>query len=54
VAAFINKKPSGYSILPSEEKSKVKVNGELISKQTDLSDGDIIEIGSVKLVFSKP
>lgn len=54
VAAFINKKPSGYSILPSEEKSKVKVNGELISKQTDLSDGDIIEIGAVKLIFSNP
>jgi len=54
VAAFISKKPTGYSILSSEEKSKVKVNGELISKQTELSDGDIIEIGSVKLVFSKP
>lgn len=53
-AAFINKKPSGYSILSSEEKSKVKVNGELISKQTELSDGDIIEIGAVKLVFSNP
>jgi pSer/pThr/pTyr-binding forkhead associated (FHA) protein len=52
VAAMISKKPSGFSILPSEEKSKVKVNGDQISKQTDLSDGDIIEVGSVKLVFS--
>jgi pSer/pThr/pTyr-binding forkhead associated (FHA) protein len=52
VAAMISKKPTGFSILPSEEKSKVKVNGDQISKQIELTDGDIIEIGSVKLVFS--
>jgi pSer/pThr/pTyr-binding forkhead associated (FHA) protein len=53
-AAFINKKPSGYSIIPSEEKIHIKINGETISRQTELSDGDVIEIGSLKMVFSMP
>jgi pSer/pThr/pTyr-binding forkhead associated (FHA) protein len=53
VAAFINRKPSGYSILP-EEKGKVKVNGETIARQTELSDGDVIEVGSLKMVFKAP
>jgi pSer/pThr/pTyr-binding forkhead associated (FHA) protein len=52
VAAFINRKPTGYSILP-EEKGKVKVNGEIIAHQTDLSDGDVIEVGSLKLIFNE-
>jgi|YNPNPStandDraft_1061719.scaffolds.fasta_scaffold04822_5 pSer/pThr/pTyr-binding forkhead associated (FHA) protein len=52
VAALINRKPSGYSILP-EEKVKVKVNGELITRQTELSDGDVIEVGSLKLLFNE-
>ncbi len=53
VAAFISRKPSGYAILP-EEKVKVKVNGELITHQIDLSDGDVIETGSLKLLFVGP
>jgi len=54
VAALINKKPSGYSMIPSEEKSKVKINSRRITKQTTLADGDVIEIGSEKLLFSIP
>lgn len=53
VAAFISRKPSGYSILP-EEKVRVKVNGQLVRSQTDLSDGDIIDVGSLKLEFREP
>lgn len=53
VAALINRKPSGYSILP-EEKVKIKVNGELVSRQTELSDGDVIEVGALKLLFNEP
>lgn len=52
VAALINRKPSGYSILP-EEKVKIKVNGELVSRQTELSDGDVIEVGALKLLFNE-
>jgi pSer/pThr/pTyr-binding forkhead associated (FHA) protein len=52
VAALINRKPSGYSILP-EEKTKVRVNGETVTRQTELSDGDVIEVGSIKLLFNE-
>ncbi len=52
VAALINRRPSGYSILP-EEKVKIKVNGELVTRQTELSDGDVIEVGALKLLFNE-
>lgn len=52
VAALITRKPSGYAILP-EAKAKVRINGQLISQRTDLKDGDVIEIGSLKLLFSQ-
>ncbi len=52
VAALISRKRTGYAILP-EEKGKVKVNGETVTRQTDLSDGDVIEVGSFKIVFNQ-
>jgi pSer/pThr/pTyr-binding forkhead associated (FHA) protein len=52
VAAYVNRKPTGYSIIP-EEKVRVKVNGELVSRQTELSNGDIIDVGSLKLEFKE-
>lgn len=51
VAAIITRKPTGYSILP-EEKAKVRLNGQPVSQRTDLKDGDVIEVGSVRLLFS--
>lgn len=52
VAALITRKPSGYAILP-EAKARVRINGQVISQRTDLKDGDVIEIGSLKLLFSQ-
>jgi pSer/pThr/pTyr-binding forkhead associated (FHA) protein len=52
MAAYINRKPSGYSILP-EDKVRVKVNGELVTSQTDLADGDVIDVGSLKIEFKE-
>lgn len=51
VAAIIARKPTGYSLLP-EGKAKVLLNGQAVSQRTDLKDGDVIEVGSLKLLFS--
>lgn len=51
VAAIIARKPAGYSLLP-EEKAKLRLNGQAVVQRTDLKDGDIIEVGSVKLLFT--
>lgn len=51
VAAIIARKPAGYSLLP-EGKLKVRLNGRAISQRTDLKEGDVIEVGSLKLLFS--
>ncbi len=52
VAAIIARKAKGYSLLP-EGKARVLLNGQQISQRTDLKSGDVIEIGSLKLVFSE-
>ncbi len=51
VAAIIARKPTGYSLLP-EGKVKVLLNGQAVSRRTDLKDGDVIEVGSFRLLFS--
>lgn len=51
VAAIIARKPTGYSLLP-EGKAKIRLNGRAVSQRTDLKDGDVIELGSLKLLFS--
>ncbi len=51
-AALISKRDSKYFIAPSENKSKVKINGEDVLGQRELAAGDIIEVGKVKLAFS--
>lgn len=51
VAAIITRKPTGYSLLP-EGKAKVLLNGQAVSRRTDLKDGDVIEVGQLRLLFS--
>jgi hypothetical protein len=51
-AALISKRESKYFIAPSESKARVKINGEDVVGQRELTAGDIIEVGKVKLAFS--
>lgn len=52
VAALITRKPTAYSI-PPEGKTRVRINGEPITQRTDLKDGDVREVESLKLLFSQ-
>jgi pSer/pThr/pTyr-binding forkhead associated (FHA) protein len=51
-AALISKRDNKYFIAPSESKTKLKINGEDVVTQRELSPGDIIEVGKVKATFS--
>jgi len=52
VAAVINKRDGKYFIAASEKDVKVKVDGQEISGQKELNEGDLIEVAGVKLSFS--
>jgi pSer/pThr/pTyr-binding forkhead associated (FHA) protein len=52
VAAVINHRDSRYFIAPSERNVKVLVNDEKISGQTELAEGDVIEVAKVKMSFA--
>lgn len=50
-AALISKRESKYFIAP-EHKVKLRINGEEVLSQRELSAGDVIEIGKMKAAFS--
>jgi pSer/pThr/pTyr-binding forkhead associated (FHA) protein len=50
LAALVNRRKEGYFITPSGGKD-MKVNGKEIGQRYDLKDGDIVEIGNLKLQF---
>jgi len=50
VAALVNRRKEGYFITPSGDK-ELKVNGNAIAQRHDLKDGDIVEVGNLKLQF---
>jgi len=50
VAALVNRRKEGYFITPSSGKH-LKINGKEIERRYDLKDGDIVEVGSLKLQF---
>ena len=50
VAALINRRKEGYFINPVGG-TVTKVNGSRIEERYDLKDGDIIEVGKVKMQF---
>ena len=52
MAALISKTDKGYFIAASEKKTQVKVNGEAIAGQKSLSNGDTIEVASVRMTFA--
>jgi pSer/pThr/pTyr-binding forkhead associated (FHA) protein len=51
-AALISKRENKYFIAPSEQKIKLKVNGEGSPNLRELNAGDVIEVGKFKAVFS--
>ena len=51
MAAIISKRDNGYVIAASERATKVVVNGQEISGQRPLGEGDIIEVAKVKMSF---
>jgi pSer/pThr/pTyr-binding forkhead associated (FHA) protein len=50
VAALVNRRKEGYFITPSSDKD-MKINGKKIDYRYDLKDGDIIDVGNLKLQF---
>lgn len=50
VAALVNRRKEGYFISPAGG-ATVKINGERVSERHDLKDGDIVEVGKIKLQF---
>ncbi len=50
LAALVNRRKEGYFITPSGGKD-MKVNGKEIDHRYDLKDGDIVEIGDLKMQF---
>lgn len=52
--AMISRRPQGYFITQIEGMAKAKVNGEQVktNQLVKLSDGDNIEVGGVRMIFS--
>ena len=48
--ALVNRRKEGYFIAPTGSKT-IKVNGNAIDHRYDLKDGDIVDIGRLKLQF---
>lgn len=51
-AALISKRDNKYFIAASDRKINLKINGEEITGQKELNEGDIVEVAGVKAAFS--
>lgn len=51
-AALISKRDNKYFIAASDQKSKIKINGEEVAGQRELNEGDIVEVAGVKAAFT--
>jgi hypothetical protein len=51
-AAVINRREGKYFVAPAERSAKVKINDADVGAQRELNEGDILEVGSVKMTFS--
>jgi len=51
IAFIISKRPYGFFITHSGGRSMTKVNGVEVEGQRELSDGDVIDIGSTRMQF---
>ena len=52
VAAVINRREGTYNIAPSDKAGAAKVNSEVLSAPRELREGDMIQIGRVKMQFN--
>ncbi|HLH07774.1 MAG TPA: FHA domain-containing protein [Terriglobales bacterium] len=52
VAAVVNRREGKYFVAPSEKDVKLKINGEDVSAQQAINDGDTLEVAGVKMAFS--
>jgi pSer/pThr/pTyr-binding forkhead associated (FHA) protein len=52
VAAVVNRREGGYNIAPSDKAGAAKVNTEVLSAPRELREGDLIQIGRVKMQFN--
>ncbi len=50
-AGFVARDKTGYSLVPPEKRSRLKLNGQPLAQATYLKDGDMVEIGGVRLRF---
>jgi predicted component of type VI protein secretion system len=50
IAALVSKRPAGY-LLTAVKDGYPKLNGKTVSGQLELKDGDLIEVGGLKLLF---
>jgi pSer/pThr/pTyr-binding forkhead associated (FHA) protein len=51
-AALINKRPNGYFLAYAEGLKKPEVNGESVTTQVQLHDGDEISVGGTRMTFN--
>jgi pSer/pThr/pTyr-binding forkhead associated (FHA) protein len=51
-AAIINKRPNGFFLSYAEGMTKPHVNGEQVSAQVQLHDGDEVAIGNTRMTFN--
>jgi hypothetical protein len=51
VAAMINRGEDAYHIAPQGTKANVRINGTPVAHRQELKDGDMLEIGKVKMSF---
>jgi pSer/pThr/pTyr-binding forkhead associated (FHA) protein len=52
VAAVVHRKEHKYYIAASEKKIRVRLNGEEIAGQRELSDGDTIDVWKIQMTFT--
>ena len=52
-AALINKRPNGFFLAYAEGMKKPEVNGEQVTTQVQLQDGDEILVGNTKMTFNQ-
>lgn len=53
IAAVINKRPNGFHLAYTEGIKKPEVNGEVVTRERQLRDGDEIVIGATRMTFSQ-
>ncbi len=53
IAAVINKRPNGFYLAYTEGIKKPEVNGEAVTRERQLKDGDEIVIGNTRMTFGQ-